>query len=128
MCLDGSNHVSPEGGFSGVAVVLEGFGDLIESGFYDVVLRISGPGGVGFFGEGPTGPGSGFALLAAGFFEAICVVLEMDARIADEHVSRCVTHEPHHRGVGQGEFVENGFFACEVGAHGTIQTEEGAGG
>ena len=105
---------------------MEGFFDLFESGFHYVVLWITGPCGVCFFGKGPAGPGARFALFAAGFFEAIRVVLKMDARIADKDVCRCVGHEPLHGGVGKWVLREDGFIACEVGTHGAIQAEHGA--
>jgi len=92
-------------------VGLEGFGDLIESGLHDVVLGIAGPCGVSFFGQSPAGPGASFALLEAGFLEAIGVVLKMDAWIANKHVLGRMGHEPMHSRIGEGEFDEHGLIA-----------------
>ena len=95
--------------FAGVAVGLEGFVDLIEGGFDDVVFGVAGPCGIGFAGESPAGPGSGATLLAAGGFQAIRVVLEMHARITDEDIRGRVAHKPDHRSIGERKFGERCF-------------------
>ena len=74
----------PEFGFVWVAVLIELCGDLIDGGFFDVVLGVAGKFRAGFAGWGPTGPGAPFTLLEPGLSESVGVMLEVNAWIADE--------------------------------------------
>lgn len=84
--------------------------------------------GASLAGDCPAGPGSPFALLAAGLAEAVGVVLEVDARVADEGVAWCVFYYIEERQVGERVLGEDGFVAMQVGSPCSIEAENGSGG
>ncbi len=102
--------------------------DLGESGFLDLVPRVSRKFGKGCAGEGPAGPGAPFALKAPRLAETIGVVLEMDARVSEEGSRRGVLEEFDESGVGERPGFQGGFAALQVRAPSTVETEDGSGG
>lgn len=121
-------HGVPEWAFAREGVAVELFEDKGLGGFDHCVSGVAGEVGAEVADEGPAGPGAPASLVTAGLSEAAGVVLEVNAGIADEDVGRGVGEEPGHGGVGHGPFGEDGVLGGEVGPHGAVEAEDGAGG
>jgi hypothetical protein len=119
-------HLPPECRLAGKAVHIEGRGDFVERWFHHAMPRVAGqirPHGPR---EGPAGPRTPAALIAAGSVHSVGVVLEMHAGVAEKHIRRRVRDEPRQRRVGQRPRVQHRLVATQVGAERAVEAEDGA--
>ena len=86
-------------------------GYLFSGGFLDWVSGVVWKFGACLASEGPAGPRTPFALLFSGFAEAVGVVLEVDAGVAEEGLLWRVFEDVDERCVGEWPFFEAVFGA-----------------
>ena len=97
-------------------------------GLGDGVFRVAGQVRKDGAGERPAGPGAPASGGGARAGEAVGVVLEVDARVADEGGGRGMAQQPDERGVGWQPVAQHGLVTAQVGPEGAVEAQDGTGG